>query len=209
MYAPPDHWPGQPRYHARLEVQLDAGTQTKIARFVTAFRRRSVVLRQVLEWGLSHGQGWQVDRHRPPGRAQHVSLRLEPERRERLEAVAMTAGGDISAWLRHAIHLVTLADFPASWQAASTEQGRAPKRSHDSRQYGTRFMLRLDDASRGKLDTFTEFFHTSRATSSVSSSSRRPQRCFQRAGTSRRKNAGNSRPAKPRTSLEGRYSEVT
>jgi hypothetical protein len=32
MNAPPDHWPGQPRYQARLEVHLDAGAQTKIAR---------------------------------------------------------------------------------------------------------------------------------------------------------------------------------
>jgi predicted transcriptional regulator len=151
------------RYTARLEVHLDQATQTTITRFVTAFRRRSVVLRHVLEWGLSHGQGWKIDRSRPAGRAQRVSLRLEPELRERVEAVATTAGGDISAWLRHAVHLITVADFPASWQAASAEQKRAPKRSHDSRQYGTRFMLRLNDASLGKLDAFTEFFHTSRA----------------------------------------------
>ena len=45
------------RYTARLEVHLDQGTQKKITRFVTAFRPRSVVLRQILEWGLSHGQG--------------------------------------------------------------------------------------------------------------------------------------------------------
>jgi predicted transcriptional regulator len=151
-------------YTARLEVHLDQATQTTITRFVTAFRRRrSVVLRQVLQWGLSHGQGWRLDRSRPLGRAQRVSLRLEPELRERLEAVATTAGGDISAWLRHAVHLVTVANFPASWQAASAEQTRAPKRSHDSRQYGTRFMLRLDDASLGKLDAFTQVFVPSRA----------------------------------------------
>jgi hypothetical protein len=80
-------------YTARLEVHLDQATQTTIARFVTAFRRRSAVLRHVLEWGLTHGQGWTLDRHRPLGRAQRVSLRLEPELRERLEAVATTAGG--------------------------------------------------------------------------------------------------------------------
>jgi predicted transcriptional regulator len=90
-------------------------------------------------------------------------LRLEPELRERLEAVATTAGGDISAWPRQAVQRVTVADFPASCQAASTEQKRAPKRSHDSRQYGTRFMLRLDETSLDKLDEFTQFFQTSRA----------------------------------------------
>ena len=152
------------RYTARLEVHLDQATQTKITRFVTAFhRRRSVVLRQVLEWGLTHGQGWTIDRHRPSGRAQRVFLRLEPELRERVEALATAAGGDISAWLRHAVQQVTVADFPASWQATSAEQTRAPQRSHDSRQYGTRFMLRLDDASLAKLDTFTQVFVASRA----------------------------------------------
>jgi hypothetical protein len=80
-----------------------------------------------------------------------------------VEEAATAAGGDISAWLRHAVQRVTVADLPASWQAASTEQKRAPQRSHDSRHYGTRFMLRLDDASLGKLDTFTAFFLTSRA----------------------------------------------
>jgi predicted transcriptional regulator len=152
------------RYTGWLEVHLDAGAQTKIARFVTAFgRRQSVVLRHVLEWGLTRGQGWKIDPGRTPGPARRVFLRLEPELRERVEEMATIAGGDISAWLRHAVQRVTVADFPASWQAASTEQKHAPKRSHDSRQYGTRFMLRLDDASLGKLDAFTEFFHTSRA----------------------------------------------
>jgi hypothetical protein len=152
------------RYTARLEVHLDQVTQTTITRFVTAFRRRrSAVLRQVLEWGLTHGQGWTIDRHQPAGRAQRVFLRLEPELRERVEEVATTAGGDISVWLRHVVDLVTLADFPASWQAASAEQKSAPKRSHDLRQYGTRFMLRLDDASLGRLDEFTQFFQTCRA----------------------------------------------
>jgi hypothetical protein len=80
-----------------------------------------------------------------------------------VEAAATTAGGDISAWLRHAVQQVTPADFPASWQASSAEQKRTPKRSHDSRQYGTRFMLRLDDASLDRLDEFTEFFLTSGA----------------------------------------------
>jgi hypothetical protein len=110
------------RYTARLEVHLDQATQTTIKRFVTAFRRsRAAVLRQVLEWGLTHGQGWTLDRHRPLSRAQRVSLRLEPEQRERVEDAATTAGGDISAWLRHAVQRVTVADFPASWQATSSE----------------------------------------------------------------------------------------
>jgi hypothetical protein len=113
-------------------------------------------------------------------------LRLEPERREQVEAAATTAGGDISAWLRHAVDLVTMADFPASWQAASTEQQRAPKRSHDSRQYGTRFMLGLDEDSLGKLDAFTEVFAPSRADVIRQRITRRARRGFPRVGISRR-----------------------
>jgi hypothetical protein len=81
------------RCTARLEVHLDPGTQTKIMRFVSVFRRRqSVVLRHVLQWGLSHGQGWQVDRgHRPA--PHHSFLRLEPEVRQQVEVAATTAGG--------------------------------------------------------------------------------------------------------------------
>src|SRR5919197_4628291 len=80
------------RYTARLEVHLDQRTQTTITPFITAFRRRqSMVLRHVLDWRLSHGQGWKIDRSRPLGRAEHASLRLEPERLARVEAVATAA----------------------------------------------------------------------------------------------------------------------
>jgi hypothetical protein len=82
---------------------------------------------------------------------------------EAVQALATSAGGDISAWLRYAVQQITAADFPASWQATSAEQQRAPKRSHDSRQYGTRFMLRLDEVSLDKLDAFTQVFVTPRA----------------------------------------------
>jgi hypothetical protein len=46
LHTLPDHWPGEPRYTARLEVHLDQATQTTITRFVTVFRRsRAAVLR--------------------------------------------------------------------------------------------------------------------------------------------------------------------
>jgi predicted transcriptional regulator len=61
------------------------------------------------------------------------------------------------------VQQVAVADFPASWQAASAEQKRAPQRSQDSRQYGTRFMLRLDDASTRQLDEFAQHFDRSAA----------------------------------------------
>ena len=43
---------------------------------------------------------------------------------------------------------VSVADFPASWQEAQSKE-----RSHDSRTYNTRFMLRLDDPPTEKLET--------------------------------------------------------
>jgi predicted transcriptional regulator len=131
---------------------------------VTAFRcRRSAVLRQVLEWGLTHGQGWKIDRSRPPSRAQRVFLRLEPEVRERVEAAATAAGGDVSAWLRHAVARITVADFPASWHTASSEWRRAPMRSHASHINRKRFMMRLDDASTRRLDELAQHFNRSAA----------------------------------------------
>jgi predicted transcriptional regulator len=164
MHAPPDHWPGEPRYHASLEVHLDAGTHRKLMHFVTAFRRsQSEVIRQVLQWGLTHGQGWQLDRGRRPA-PHHIVVRLEPELRHQVEAAARAAGGDISAWLRHAVRQVTVADFPASWQAARREPtARGSTRSHDSRHYRKRFMMRLDDASTRKLDELAQHFDRSTA----------------------------------------------
>jgi predicted transcriptional regulator len=127
------------RYTARLEVHLDPGTQAKVKRLVTAFRRSwSEVIRHVLQWGLSHGQGWQVDRGRRPA-PHHSFLRLEPE-------------------------LLTRADFPASWPRARRElTKRESTRSHDSRHYHTRYMMRLDDASTRKLDELAQHFNRSAA----------------------------------------------
>src|SRR5262249_41148071 len=65
--------------------------------------------------------------------------------------------------LRHAVHLVTVADFPASWQAASAEWRRAPMRAPDSRIYRKRFMMRLDDASTRQLDALAHQFDRSAA----------------------------------------------
>jgi hypothetical protein len=144
-------------YPARLEGHRDQATQTTSTRLVTACRRRrAAVRRQVLAWGLTPGQGWTLDRHRPRGRAPRVAVRREPELRARVEAAATVTGADLSAWLRHAGQQVTVAECPTRWQATSAEQRRAPQRSHDSRQYGTRCMRRLDEASLGKLDQCTE-----------------------------------------------------
>ncbi len=53
---------------------------------------------------------------------------------------------NLAPWLRHMVRQIAITDVPASWQAA-----RPRERSHDSRAYDTRFMLRLDEPSRTKL----------------------------------------------------------
>jgi len=45
------------------------------------------------------------------------------------------------------IRQIGITDFPASWQEATPRE-----HSHDSRTYTERFMLRLDDLTRAKLE---------------------------------------------------------
>jgi hypothetical protein len=53
---------------------------------------------------------------------------------------------------------ITITDFPTSWQQESSGA-----RSHDSRTYGKRFMLRLDDPTAEKLGELATHFDTSAA----------------------------------------------
>jgi hypothetical protein len=54
-----------------------------------------------------------------------------------------------------------MADFSPSWQVAAVME--AGGRSHDSRVYGARFMLRLDAASEATLQRLAEQFDVPRA----------------------------------------------
>jgi predicted DNA-binding protein len=59
---------------------------------------------------------------------------------------------------------ITAVDFPASWRAGEASRGGIPGgRSHDSRAYGKRFMLRLDDTTREKLESLSKHFKKSSA----------------------------------------------
>jgi hypothetical protein len=51
-----------------------------------------------------------------------------------------------------------ITDFPASWQEATPGE-----RAHDSRTYGMRFMLRLDESSQTKLQQLVTHFGSSKA----------------------------------------------
>jgi hypothetical protein len=56
------------------------------------------------------------------------------------------------------VRQITISEFPASWQ-----EKRSEERAHDSRVYGTRFMLRLDEPSQIKLQQLVQQFGSSKA----------------------------------------------
>ena len=91
-----------------------------------------------------------------PGTVRTVGMLLEPELLQQVQEAAAVHGATVAAWVRQAMRQVTLDDFPDSWQAEDVHD--PSPRSHDSRQYRTRFMLRLDDETSEKLDTLTRGF---------------------------------------------------
>jgi predicted transcriptional regulator len=155
---PLDPRPRQRRYSPRRQARLDAETLAKLEELVSALRRkRAAILRYVIQWGLVHAHGWMVDPS-IPDRSHLVHMLVEPELLQEVQDAADSHGVSMAAWLRHAMHQVTRDDFPPSWHA-----GEAAVRSHDSRNYRTRFMLRLDDETSRKLNTLTQTFHRSAA----------------------------------------------
>jgi len=63
---------------------------------------------------------------------------------------------------------ITVVDFPASWRAGDApRQGIPGGHSHDSRAYGKRFTLRLDEPTREMLERLSRHFKKSRAESIV------------------------------------------
>jgi hypothetical protein len=75
-----------------------------------------------------------------------------------LEQAAAALGVDIAPWLRHLVRQVTMTDVPARWQEARVEA-----RAHDSPRSRERFMLRLDERSRTRLQALGEHFGVSKA----------------------------------------------
>jgi predicted DNA-binding protein len=61
-------------------------------------------------------------------------------------------------WLRHMVRQIMITDFPASWHEKLSEE-----RSHDSRTYDIRFMLRLDESSQTKLQQLVKQFGAPKA----------------------------------------------
>jgi predicted DNA-binding protein len=152
--SPPEHQPRQRRYSARHEARLDEETHAKLEELVQTFhRKRALILRFVMQWGLTHTKGWAVDASIPAS-TRLVPLLVTPELLQQIQAAANRHGVSVTAWLRHATRQGTVEDFPASWRA-----GETAARSHESGYFHRKFGLRLDAVTSQKLGALTKTFH--------------------------------------------------
>jgi predicted transcriptional regulator len=148
-----------PPARRRMDARLDADTRQKVDDLAIHFgRTRAAVLRHIIRWGLDRGAIVIGDQGHVQGPVRHLYVYVDTDLYDAVQKAAAATGGHIAAWLRDMIRRVTMADFPKSWQEARVEA-----RSHDSRRYGTRFMLRLDSISSLTLQRLVERFHVSRA----------------------------------------------
>jgi hypothetical protein len=124
-------------------------------------RSRAAVLRQVMQWGLD--QTGPIDT-KVPKRIASCFFMVDAALHRQVKAAATGAGVNVAPWLRHMMRQVRPSDFPKSWQMRTRGQ-RDPvsQRSHDSRSYGTRFMLRLDAMARARLEALASHFDASQA----------------------------------------------
>jgi hypothetical protein len=159
MIPPPDDKPAEPRSSVRMDARLDAMTRAKVGEFATRFHQsRAAVLCQIMAWGLSREHTEAVDQGASQGPVRHLHLYVSSDLQERVQKAATAVGVKIAPWLRQMVRHITLTDFPTSWQEATPRT-----RSHDSRMYIKRFMLRLDEPSHTKLEQLIKEFGTSKA----------------------------------------------
>jgi predicted transcriptional regulator len=156
---PPNHKLSTSRANIRMDARLDSTTRAKVDDLAKRFHQpRAAVLCHIMQWGLSREQTGLLDQGESNGPVRHLHLYVASDLRERAEKAATAAGANIARWLRYMVRQMTMADFPASWQEAIPGE-----RSHDSRTYGTRFMLRLDDSAQTKLQQLVKQFGASKA----------------------------------------------
>jgi predicted transcriptional regulator len=149
----------EPCVSIRMDARLDPTTRAKVDDLAQHFHQpRAAVLCQIMEWGLSREQTGPLDQGDAQGPVRHLYLYVASDLHARIEKAATAAGMNIAPWLRHMVRQITMADFPASW-----EEARSEERSHDSRTYTERFMLRLDDPSQTKLQQLVMQFGVSKA----------------------------------------------
>jgi hypothetical protein len=157
--SPPDHPPPEPRVSIRMDARLDATTRTKVDDLATHVHQpRAAVLCQIMHWGLRRGQTGPLDQGESQGPLRHLYLYVEAKLHEQVRNAAGRAGVKTAPWLRHMVRQISMADFPTSWQEATPRE-----RSHDSRTYTERFMLRLDERSQTTLEQLVTQLGASKA----------------------------------------------
>lgn len=149
----------EPRGYIRTDARLDSTTRQKVDDLAQRFHQpRAAVLTSIMHWGLSREPPEPLDQGESQGPVHLLHLYVSADLHEHIKKAAAAAGLQIASWLRHMVRQVTIQDFPASWQEATPRE-----RSHDSRHYGKRFMLRLDHPTQEKLEAFSKRFNKSAA----------------------------------------------
>src|SRR5215211_2360458 len=90
------------RYSVRHHARLDIETHAKLEELAAAFhRKRSAILRYVMQWGLTQIRGW-VDMA-VPGTVRTVGMLLTPELLHQVQEAAAAHGATVAGWLRQAM----------------------------------------------------------------------------------------------------------
>ena len=142
-----------------MDARLDATTRQKVDDLARHFHQpRAAVLRHIMQWGLSREQAGTLDQGdvTRPGAPSLPLRRFRPLR-------SGAAGG-----YRRGSEIPRLAapdgaPDPPDGFPRQLAGGTIGERSHDSRIYGKRFMLRLDAASETTLQRLVEHFDVSHA----------------------------------------------
>jgi hypothetical protein len=143
-----------------MDARLDQATRQKVDDLATDFHQpRAAVVCYIMHWGLSREPPALLNQGEAHGPVRHLHLYVPSDLYARVEQAATAAGLPIAPWLRHMVRQIMMEDFPESWQ-----EGPSGGRSHDSRHYDTRFMLRLDEPSRINLQDLVDHFHLPKAT---------------------------------------------
>jgi predicted transcriptional regulator len=144
----------------RMDARLDQTTRQKVDELARHFHRpRAAVLCHIMRWGISWERTEPIDQGNAQGPVRHLHLSVPSGLHEHVKKAAAAAGVKGASWLRHMIRQISATDFPASWQEATPTE-----RSHDSRTYTARFMLRLDEPTREKLEELSTHFNTPAST---------------------------------------------
>jgi hypothetical protein len=88
MNPPQASHPRHVRYSVRYQARLDFETRAKLEKLATAFhRKRSAILRWVMQWGLSRAERWSMDMA-IPGTTHTLSILLEPALLRQVQVVS-------------------------------------------------------------------------------------------------------------------------